>query len=71
MLSAIVPITALSLAVSTMFIMMMSGLILYETSNITHGGETNYIRATVALLVSIFNLFISLQQLIGVMGGEE
>lgn len=61
----------LSLAVSAMFILLMSGLILYETSNIIHGGETNYIMATVALYVSIFNLFTSLLHLLGFMNGDE
>ena len=56
---------ALSLAVSAMFVLLMSGLILYETSNIVHGGETNYIMATVTLYVSIFNLFTSLLHLLG------
>ena len=56
---------ALSLAVSAMFVLLMSGLILYETSNIIHGGETNYIMATVTLYVSIFNLFSSLLHLLG------
>ncbi len=56
---------ALSLAVSAMFVLLMSGLILYETSNIIHGGETNYIMATVTLFVSIFNLFTSLLHLLG------
>lgn len=51
---------ALSLAVSSMFVLLMAGLILYETSNIIHGGETNYIMATVTLYVTIFNLFTSL-----------
>jgi modulator of FtsH protease len=55
----------LSLAVSAMFVLLMSGLILYETSNIIHGGETNYIMATVTLFVTIFNLFTSLLQLLG------
>jgi modulator of FtsH protease len=53
-------IPALSLAVSAVFVLLMSGLILYETSNIVHGGETNYIMATVTLFVAIFNLFTSL-----------
>jgi modulator of FtsH protease len=61
----------LSLAVSAMFVLLMAGLILFETSNIIHGGETNYIMATVSLYVAIFNLFTSLLQLLGVMGGEE
>ena len=60
----------LSLAVSAMFILLMSGLILYQTSEIIHGGETNYIMATVTLYIAIYNLFISLLQLLGVMGDE-
>ena len=62
---------ALSLTVSAVFVLLMSGLILYETSNIIHGGETNYIMATVTLYVSIFNLFTSLLHLLGFMNGEE
>ena len=58
-------IPALSLTVSAAFVLLMSGLILYETSNIIHGGETNYIMATVTLFVSIFNLFTSLLHLLG------
>ncbi len=61
----------LSLAVSSMFVLLMAGLILYETSNIIHGGETNYIMATVTLYVSIFNLFTSLLHLLGFMNGDE
>ena len=61
----------LSLAVSAMFVLLMAGLILYETSNIIHGGETNYVMATVTLYVSIFNLFTSLLHLLGFMHGEE
>ncbi|RUM92112.1 MAG: BAX inhibitor (BI)-1/YccA family protein [Thiothrix sp.] len=64
-------IPGLSLAVSSMFVLLMAGLILYETSNIVHGGETNYIMATVTLFVSIFNLFTSLLHLLGFMSGEE
>ena len=61
----------LSLAVSAMFVLLMAGLILYETSNIIHGGETNYIMATVTLYVSIFNLFTSLLHLLGFMNSQE
>jgi modulator of FtsH protease len=61
----------LSLAVSAMFILLMSGLILYQTSEIIHGGETNYIMATVTLFISIYNLFISLLQLLGAFGGND
>lgn len=64
-------VAALSLAVSAMFVLLMSGLILYETSNIIHGGETNYIMATVTLFVAIFNLFTSLLHLLGVMGNDD
>lgn len=61
----------LSLAVSSMFVLLMGGLILYETSNIVHGGETNYIMATVTLFVAIFNLFTSLLHLLGFMSGDD
>ncbi|MFZ6861818.1 Bax inhibitor-1/YccA family protein [Undibacterium sp. Ji67W] len=58
-------IPALSLAISAVMVLLMSGMILFETSNIINGGETNYIMATVNLYVTIFNLFISLLQLLG------
>ncbi len=61
----------LSLAVSAIFVLLMSGLILFETSNIIHGGETNYIMATVTLFVSIFNLFTSLLHLLGFMSSSD
>jgi modulator of FtsH protease len=64
-------IPALSLAVSAMFVLLMSGLILYQVSEIVRGGETNYILATVTLFVSIYNLFLSLLQLLGVFSGDE
>ena len=62
---------ALSLAVSGLFVLLMSGLIMYETQNIVRGGETNYILATVSLYVTIYNLFTSLLHIFGVMGGED
>lgn len=64
-------IPGLALAVSTLFMLLMCGMILFETSAIIHGGETNYILATVSLYVSIYNLFLSLLQLLGVFGGDE
>lgn len=64
-------IPALALAVSVMFILLMSGLILWQTSAMVHGGETNYIMATVTLYVTIFNLFTSLLHLLGAFGGED
>lgn len=62
---------ALSLAISAVFIMLMSGFILYQTSAMVHGGETNYIMATIALYVSIYNLFTSLLHLLGAFAGED
>jgi len=61
----------LSLAVSSVFVLLMSGLILYQTSSLVNGGETNYIMATVTLFVSIFNLFTSLLHLLGALNGDE
>jgi len=57
---------ALALAVSGMFVLLMAGLILYQTGEIVHGGETNYILATVTLYISIYNMFTSLLHLLGV-----
>ena len=64
-------IPALSLAVSAMFILLMSGFILYQTSDMVHGYETNYIMATVSLYISIYNLFTSLLHLLGAFAGEN
>jgi modulator of FtsH protease len=61
----------LSLAVSGMFILLMSGMILYQTSEIIHGGETNYIMATVSLYISIYNLFLSLLQILGAFSNND
>lgn len=61
---------AMSLAVSGLFVLLMSGLIVYQTQSIIAGGETNYIMATVTLFVAIFNLFTSLLHLLGVAGDE-
>lgn len=58
-------IPALPLAISVMFVLFSSGAILWETSNIIHGGETNYIRATVSLYVSVYNIFVSLLSILG------
>jgi len=62
---------ALSLAVSGMFILLMSGLILYQTSEIIHGGETNYIMATVTLYIAIYNLFLSLLHILSALSGRD
>ena len=58
-------VPALALAVSAAVALLSAGLILFETSRIVHGGETNYVMATVGLYVSIFNLFTSLLSLMG------
>jgi modulator of FtsH protease len=62
---------ALGLAVSAMVALLSAGLILFETSRIVNGGETNYVLATVGLYVSIFNLFTSLLSLFGMGGSDE
>ena len=64
-------IPALSLAISAAVIFIMSGFILYDTSRMVNGGETNYLHATVGLYLSIFNIFVSLLQLLGIMGGDD
>ena len=60
----------LSLIVSAMFVILMSAMILWQTSQIINGGETNYIMATVTLYVAIYNLFTSLLHLMGVLSDE-
>ena len=55
----------LSLVVSGLFLIVSGGLMLYQTSEIVRGGETNYISATITLYVSIYNMFLSLLHLLG------
>lgn len=64
-------IPALSLTISAAVVMIMSGLILFDTSRIINGGETNYIRATISLYLSIYNLFIHLLSLLTALGGDD
>ena len=64
-------IPALSLALSGLFVIFSSGAILLTTSNIIHNGETNYIRATVDLYVSLYNLFVSFLQIFGVLSSDD
>ncbi len=61
---------ALQLAISAAVIFIMSGYILFETSQIIHGGQTNYILATASLYLSIYNIFVSLLQILGVMSDD-
>ena len=64
-------IPALQLVISAAFILISSGLILLQTSDIIHGGETNYISATVGLFVSIYNLFVSLLNILSAFSGRD
>ncbi len=68
--AAIFSMPALSLAVSAMFVLLMSGLILFQTSQIVNGGETNYIMATITLYITIYNLFMSLLHIFGLFNDE-
>lgn len=69
--AAVFSLSALALAVSALVVLLMCGLIAYETQSIVRGGETNYIMATVTLFVAVFNLFTALLHLLGFFGGEE
>lgn len=71
LLNIFMGIPALSLTVSAGVIMIMSGFILYETSSIIHGGETNYIMATASLFLSLLNMFTALLHLLGALGGDD
>jgi modulator of FtsH protease len=62
---------ALQLFISAAFVLISSGVILFQTSQIIHGGETNYISATVTLFVSIYNLFLSLLNLLAAFSGRD
>ncbi len=70
LLNIFMGIPALSLTVSAAVIMIMSGFILYETSSIIHGGETNYIMATASLFLSLLNMFTALLHLLGALGDD-
>lgn len=69
--SIFVQIEIISLLVSCAFILISSGLILFRTSQIIKGGEDNYIMATIALYVSIFNLLVSLLRILSFFGGSR
>ncbi|MBB4864817.1 modulator of FtsH protease [Pseudomonas nitritireducens] len=64
-------ISGLQLAISAGFVLFSSAMILFQTSAIIHGGERNYIMATISLYVSIYNLFISLLQIFGIMSSDD
>ena len=64
-------IPALSLAISGAVILIMSGFILFDTSRIVNGGETNYILATASMYLSIYNIFVSLLHILGIFGSDD
>lgn len=64
-------IPALSLALCGVFIILSSAIILWQINDIVRGGETNYISATLTLYVSIYNIFTSLLQILGIIGGDR
>jgi len=68
--NAFMQIPALHLVICGIFLVLSSLMIMYQTSAIIHGGERNYISATVSLYVSLYNIFVVLLQLIG-MGGDD
>jgi modulator of FtsH protease len=70
LLNYFIEMSVLSLAISAGIVLFACALILFETSSVINGGETNYIRATVGLYVSIYNLFTSLLHLLGVMSDD-
>ncbi|MDO6459645.1 Bax inhibitor-1/YccA family protein [Granulosicoccaceae sp. 1_MG-2023] len=69
-LNLFLQIPAMHLALSAAIIVIMSGFILFDTSRIINGGETNYVRATIGLYLNIYNIFVSLLQILGIMGDE-
>jgi FtsH-binding integral membrane protein len=64
-------IPVLSLAISAIAVMIFSAYILYDVSQIVHGGETNYVMATLSLYMNIYNLFLNLLQLLMAFSGER
>ena len=70
LLNLFLQIPAMSMALSGAIVLLMSGFILFDTSRIVNGGETNYIRATVSMFLNIFNLFTSLLHLLGIMSDD-
>lgn len=65
-----VEVSGIHLAISAAIVFLMSGLILYDTSRIINGGETNYLMATVSLYLSLLNMFTSLLHLLGAGSGD-
>jgi len=66
-----VDVSMAHLALSGVIVLLMSGFILYDTSRIINGGETNYVMATVGLYLNIYNLFVSLLHIMGALNGDD
>jgi modulator of FtsH protease len=64
-------VPALSLTISVVAVLIFSAYILYDVSRIVHGGETNYVMATLGLFLNIYNLFINLLSLLMAFSGER
>ena len=65
-----IDLSAFQMAISAGVVLLMGAMILYQTSAIIHGGETNYVMATVTLYVALYNMFLNLLMLLG-MGGDD
>lgn len=71
LLNIFLAVPALTLTISAVVVMLMSGFILFDTSRMVNGGETNYVMATISLYLNILNLFTSLLQLLGLTSGDD
>ena len=64
-------VPALSVAISSVFVLISSGFIMYEVNQIVRGGETNYVMATLSLFISIYNIFTSLLNILMSFSGRD
>ncbi len=64
-------VPGMQLVISAAIVLLMAGYILFEVSQLVHGGETNYILATVSLYVSLFNMFVNLLHLLSIFAGRR
>ena len=71
LLNIFLQMPVMSLVIPGAVVLLMSGFILFDTSRIINGGETNYVMATISLYLNIFNLFISLLQLLGIARSDD
>jgi len=71
LLNIFLQVPAMTLTISAVVVLLMSGFILYDTGRMVNGGETNYVMATVSLYLNILNLFTSLLQLLGLTSGDD